>query len=84
MMLVNVMVPVLEHGLRPDWKSILPPATVTTASAQWLQHMALKARSGRPTAFDMLQVCDPCGRIFAPEERLAAAHCTSAPAPLPL
>ena len=56
MMLVNVMVPVLEHGLRPDWKSILPAATVTTSSAQWLQNLAQKARSGKPTVFDMLQV----------------------------
>lgn len=55
MMLVNVMLPVLEHGLRPDWKSILPPATVTSSGAQWLQNMAHKARGGRPTAFDMLQ-----------------------------
>ena len=56
MMLVNVMVPLLEHGLRSDWKSVLPAATVTTASAQWLQNTALKARSGRPTIYDMLHV----------------------------
>jgi hypothetical protein len=58
MMLVNVMVPVLEHGLRPDWRSVLPAATVTTASAQWLQNLALRARHGHPTVFDMLQGAD--------------------------
>jgi hypothetical protein len=56
MMLVNVMIPVLEHGLRQDWKSVLPAATITTSSARWLQNLAVKARSGKPTAFDMLQV----------------------------
>jgi len=56
MMLVNVLVPVLEHGLRPDWKSVLPAATVSSSSARWLQNMAVKARSGRPGVYDMLQV----------------------------
>ena len=56
MMLVNVSVPLLEHGLRPDWKSVLPAASVTSSSAQWMQNLALKARSGRPTVFDVLQV----------------------------
>jgi hypothetical protein len=56
MMLVNVMIPVLEHGLRADWKSVLPAATITTSSARWLQNLSVKARSGRPSPYDMLQV----------------------------
>lgn len=65
MMLVNILVPFLEHGLRPDWKSVLPAATVTSASARWLQNMAVKARSGRPAVYDMLQARPPRLRACA-------------------
>jgi hypothetical protein len=56
MMLVNVLVPILEHGLRQDWKSVLPAATVLSSSSQWAQTLVKQTRGAQPTAFDVLQV----------------------------
>jgi hypothetical protein len=59
MMLVNVLVPCLDHGLRQDWRSILPAASMLTSSSRWAQNLVVQVRGGQPTAFDMLQARIP-------------------------
>ena len=56
MMLCNVLVPILEHGLRQDWRSVLPPATVLSSSSRWAQSLVKQARGAQPTAWDVLEV----------------------------
>lgn len=55
MMLVNVLVPALEHGVRPDWKAILPPAAIMQ-SGQWANNFLIHMRSHAPSVFALLLV----------------------------
>lgn len=55
MMLVNVLVPMLEHGVRPDWKAILPPAAILQGT-QYAANLMIHMRSHAPSAFALLLV----------------------------
>lgn len=65
MMLCNVLVPILEHGLRQDWRSVLPAATVLSSSSKWTQSLVKQARGAQPTAFDVLEV-EPSASALLP------------------
>eukprot|EP00892_Ulva_mutabilis_P004718 jgi/Ulvmu1/2618/UM014_0069.1 len=66
MMLVNVLVPVFDNGLRPDWKSVLPAVSMLGSSSQWAQNLMMQARSNHPTAFDVIQAADQGWSQLAP------------------
>lgn len=58
MMLVNMMVPMLELGLRPDWKSVLPAANFISDGTRWVQNIASSVRHSSPSPFAMLQAAE--------------------------
>ena len=55
MMLVNALAPLLEHGMRPDWRAVTPAVPVAAATA-WARSMPYANRYAAPCAFALLLV----------------------------
>ena len=55
MMLINVLVPLLEHGLRPEWKQILPSASLMESSI-WAKNMTYYTQHTLPSTILALLV----------------------------